>query len=77
MSWSGSVANGVRASNSTYGRFTESDTYYDWTNQTQFAIAQVQAPPVPDPASGAMAAAGIVLLGALRRRRSTSGLCGS
>ena len=68
--WSGSVTSGVRITDSSYGRFTESDWTYDWTDQTRFSITAVGAPPpVPEPAAAGMTALGVLLLGALARAR--------
>jgi uncharacterized protein (TIGR03382 family) len=70
--WYSAVTSGVQASDGSYRGNEETDRVYDWTGQTRFSIAQVTSP-VPEPASGAMAAAGLVLLGLLgRRRRSLS-----
>ncbi|WP_161783250.1 PEP-CTERM sorting domain-containing protein [Massilia sp. BSC265] len=63
--WSGSVRSGVSARDYSYGHFYESTTSWYWTDQTRFDIVQL---PVPEPASGAMAAAGLALLAGLRWR---------
>lgn len=63
--WAGSVTSGVGARDYSYGYHYESNSYLYWTEQTRFDIVQL---PVPEPASGAMAAAGLMLLAGLRRR---------
>lgn len=62
------VSSGWHAYYATFFGPDEDDKLYDWTGQTTFAISQVRSP-VPEPASGALAAAGTVLLGVLGRRR--------
>lgn len=65
--WSGSVTSGVGARDYSYGHVYESTTVWYWTDQTRFDIVQL---PVPEPASGAMAAAGLALLAGLRRQKA-------
>ena len=66
--WYAAVSSGVRANEGSYRGNTEYDRVYDWTGQTRLSVAQVTSP-VPEPASGALAAAGVILLGVLGRRR--------
>lgn len=65
--WAGSVTSGARARDYSYGNFHESSSYFYWTEQTRFDIVQL---PVPEPASGVMAVAGLVLLAGLRKRHT-------
>lgn len=65
--WASRVTSGVSLRDYSYGHFHVSDTYLYWTGQTRFDIVQL---PVPEPASGAMAAAGLLLLAALRRQHA-------
>jgi uncharacterized protein (TIGR03382 family) len=62
------VISGLNAYYVTYYGPEDDAKRYDWTRQTTFAISQVTSP-APEPASGAMAAAGAILLGVLGRRR--------
>jgi hypothetical protein len=64
--WAGSVTSGVHARDYSYGHFYESTRYLYWTDQTRFDIVQL---PVPEPASGIMAVAGLMLLARLHRRQ--------
>lgn len=70
--WTSAIVSGDRAEDFTY-RYPfdtpDSETTYTlyWTDQTRFSIAPA---PVPEPAGTAMAAAGLLLLAALRRRYS-------
>lgn len=59
-SWSGSIETGLESTYSSYGYRSEYSTVRAWTDQTRFAIIPA---PVPEPASGLMAAAGVLLLG--------------
>lgn len=70
-SWDGSVVSGQRAQDGAYrhspwgaDRRDSVQTLY-WTDATRFGIAPA---PVPEPASGMLAAAGLILLAGLRRR---------
>ncbi len=65
--WAGRVTTGVSAFDYAYGNFHESTSYLYWTEQTRLDIVQL---PVPEPGSGLMAAAGLLLLA--RRRRLAS-----
>lgn len=65
--WSGAVTTGREASSYSYGYRSEDDRHYYWTDATRFAIVPA---PVPEPAMGAMVAAGMLLLAMRARRRA-------
>lgn len=65
--WAGGATTGDRARSYSYGNFHESTRYLYWTDQTSLSVVQL---PVPEPASSAMAAAGLLLLAARCRRRA-------
>ena len=71
--WYAAVTSGVQANQGSYRGNEEFDQVYDWTGQTKFAISQVTSP-VPEPAGGAMALLGAVLLGVFKScRRGLTG----
>ena len=64
--WSGDVITGVEVLDYSYRDRFESTRHLYWTEATRFNIVQT---PVPEPAGGAMAAAGLLLLAGLGSRR--------
>lgn len=66
--WGGWVVAGDEAVDYSYDLYSETRYTLSWTDATRFSLRQV-APPVPEPAGAAMGIAGLMLLGALRRRR--------
>lgn len=66
MGWGGWVIAGEEAVDYSYNDYSESTTTLAWTGQTRLSFQQLA--PVPEPGSGAMAAAGLALLAWLRRR---------
>lgn len=70
--WYSSVTSGLRATRGEYRGNNETDEVFDWTGQTRFSIAQLTSP-VPEPAGGAMAGAGVLLLYGLGQRRRRLG----
>lgn len=65
--WGGAISTGASATFYSYSDFAESTRTYTWTDATRLSFTQLP-PPVPEPAMGAMALGGLVLL-AWRRRR--------
>lgn len=65
-SWEGYTTTGVSARYSGYSATSEFERIMLWTPETRF---RVEILPVPEPAAGAMAAAGLLLLAGLQRRR--------
>lgn len=66
--WGAWVASGSQAVDYSYNDYSESRTTWAWTDATRLSFEALS--PVPEPATGAMAAAGLVLLAGLRRRKS-------
>ncbi len=64
--WGGWVTSGREAVDYTYNDYSESTVTMAWTDATRLSFRQLA--PVPEPATGAMAAAGLALLGWRRRR---------
>jgi MYXO-CTERM domain-containing protein len=67
--WGGSITSGASATDYRYSDFVESTRSYTWTDATTLSLRQLP-PPVPEPAAGAMALGGLLLLAGLRRRRA-------
>jgi hypothetical protein len=65
-SWEGYTTTGVSARYTGYSATSEFERIMLWTPETRF---RVEILPVPEPATGAMAAAGLALIAGLHRRR--------
>ncbi len=66
-SWTSSMTSGVSARYVHSSLYSETTRMMYWTEETRFHIV---AAPVPEPATGAMAVAGLMLLAGLRRRHA-------
>lgn len=69
-SWEGYTTTGVSKQWSGHSATRDFTRVMYWTPQTRFHVSML---PVPEPAAGAMAAAGLALLAGLRRRRRRRG----
>jgi MYXO-CTERM domain-containing protein len=65
--WGGWTVAGDEAVDYSYDLYSQTTYTLSWTDATRLSVRQL-APPVPEPAGAAMGIAGLVLLGALRRR---------
>ncbi|RZA32613.1 MAG: hypothetical protein EOP92_25130 [Lysobacteraceae bacterium] len=65
--WGGSITSGVSATDYSYSDFVETTRVYTWTDATRLGFRALP-PPVPEPAAGAMALGGLLVLAGLRRR---------
>ncbi|MFC0252333.1 PEP-CTERM sorting domain-containing protein [Massilia consociata] len=66
--WGGTILSGDEATDYSYNDYSETTYTYYWTDRTTLSFRQLP-PPVPEPATGAMAAAGLMVLAGLYRRR--------